>query len=179
MIQTSPSLEQVGRVLAAELERLYGLRPKPSVVGFRGSAPGSSETMGSEGGIELLLIDSPERRERLTRWSSSAQWPPPRNPEEGDLLWVDKQNATILVSTARGSLYGCLTFVQLMEPKNQKQAPVGDDFYGPKASAEGPQYGRPSTGTQGAGPANSVSPYNTHLALEKLPRDIMPPGITA
>ncbi len=115
----SPEHAQVGRVLAEEMERLYRLRPKVVLAG-QGASTEAEKTKGT---IELVQIDTPEGKRRLEPLAGWAQWPPPRNPEEGYLLCVDREKACVLATRPRGFLYGCLTLVQLIRPNSGEALP--------------------------------------------------------
>lgn len=94
---------QVGRVLAAEMLRLTGIRlaendadcAKPKIV--------------------LALANSPQGQAAIRAASSWAAWPPPRNIDEGYLLEVTPTRATVVAASPRGLLYGGQTLLQLVE----------------------------------------------------------------
>lgn len=127
----SADLTQVGRILSEETMRLYGLRPRVVVMTDQatganeppkkreaesdGTGTGSKERGLQDGSIELILTDSIEGAQRIKSVLPWAKWPPPRNPDEGYLLTVSKEKATVLAATPRGCWYGCLTLLQLME----------------------------------------------------------------
>jgi len=112
----SAQLEQVGRLVAAEMERLHRLRPRVVVASAATDTAPALPTKVSEATIHLLLIDSAEGKRRLAEMADWAHWPPPRNADEGYLLCVDGQKAAVLAASARGCLYGCWTLLQLIRP---------------------------------------------------------------
>jgi len=100
---SDPAERQVGRVLTAEMLRLHGIRLADSGSGGKGPQ------------IVLALSGTPRGQSLLEAAASWAQWPPPRNAEEGYLLEVGPKQAAIVAATPRGLLYGCQTLVQLVE----------------------------------------------------------------
>jgi len=140
---TSAELAQVGRVLCEEMRRLYGLRPNIVVVTAQSAeakvTPKNGETECEElevpskhdeledGVIELVMSDSAEGTQQVRELSPWVKWPPPRNPEEGYILTVSREKATVLAATPQGCWYGCLTLLQLMQAvSKEKESTAGE-----------------------------------------------------
>lgn len=98
----------------------------------RGALPAAILTVNSaekgpeHGVIELVATDSTEGQQALAKLSSWAQWPPPRHPDEGYILTVSQDKATVLAATPRGCWYGCLTLLQLVQSNCDAEAPCRD-----------------------------------------------------
>lgn len=133
-------LEQVARLLAAEMRRLWGLHAEVVLVKpeegetqatvtqakLSSCLPDNSlpcETFGrptkdkdqrQTGRIKLLLRDSPEGQARLAAIEDWFRWPPPRNPQEGYALCINEQEAWLVAETVRGCLYGGQTLLQMI-----------------------------------------------------------------
>lgn len=84
---------QVGRILAAELPRLF---------------PGL--TVSDHGQVVRLQLAAAPKVPSDWGWT----WPD-RNPDEAYLLSADSTGAQIVAQTPRGLLYGCQTLLQLVE----------------------------------------------------------------
>ncbi len=150
--------EPVGRVLAAEMERLYQIRPKLALAPGAGSGASlAAEKKVAETMIELTPIDSAEGKRRMEGLAGWAKWPPPRNPEEGYVLCVDRQKATVLAATPRGCLYGGLTLLQLIQLIQATSPSNPTSASGPIASASG------------ATPTEAPSVGQTPEGREKIP----------
>ncbi len=112
-----PQEQQVARLLAHELQRLHDVtlaveagaseKPRPS--------------------IRLVLAGSPKGAAVLEKMAGNANWPPPRNAEEGYLLEVGARDAVIFAQSQRGLVYGCQTLLQLVhhEPAGKTKQIVG------------------------------------------------------
>jgi hypothetical protein len=178
----SADLVQVGRLLAAEMERLYGLRPEvvlaPAVEPVRckkeqQNVPGplpdnqnlsqkasdgpSGRAESVQGRIELFLCQSAEGKARLPRLPEGFSWPPPRNPQEGYLLAVDRQKAWVAAETPRGCMYGCQTLLQLIQTQFRPQTNQGHSAPGKTPAGRSPAAGQLSS-VAPAGPPSPATP---------------------
>jgi len=111
IVASSAEERQVGRLLAAEMERLRGI-------------PCKVASSGAASTVVLALADSPAGKARLARWQDWAKWPAPRNPEEAYLLQVDGRGAAVVAQTPRGLWYGSQTLLQLVQPADDARGPT-------------------------------------------------------
>jgi hypothetical protein len=182
----SADLLQVGRLLAAEIERLHGLRPEvvlapavganrckeeqqnaPSPLPDNQNLPGKASDGPSgraepvQGRIELFLCQSAEGKSRLPRLPEGFSWPPPRNPQEGYLLAVNSQRAWVAAETPRGCMYGCQTLLQLIQTQFRPETDRGESAPGKTEAGRSPAAGPPSLAEptcQPGGPPTQPSP---------------------
>lgn len=106
---------QVARLLAAELERLHGVKATVA-----NAAPRQGPS------ITLAMAGTSTGRKVLDALAGGDKWPPARNPEEGYLLESGPRATVLFASSKRGLVFASQTLLQLVRDKQVRGARIVD-----------------------------------------------------